>query len=88
VVRLREYSNYLAPKFGFLTADTWTLAVTYLRNLLVNCCCSCHSWWRSFRCRTSRWRSRPFHRQRRRATGRALSLFTASCLPVFTAISD
>lgn len=36
VVRLREYSNYLAPKFGFLTADTWTLAVTYLRNLLVN----------------------------------------------------
>jgi hypothetical protein len=36
VVRLREYSNYLAPKFGLLTADTWTLATTYLRNLLTN----------------------------------------------------
>ena len=36
VLRLREYSNYLAPKFGLLTADTWTLATTYLRNLLTN----------------------------------------------------
>jgi hypothetical protein len=36
VRRLREYSNYLAPRLGALSADTWTLAGIYLRNLLIN----------------------------------------------------
>src|SRR5687768_12473832 len=30
---LREYSNYMSPKTGLLSADTWTLAAIYLRNL-------------------------------------------------------
>jgi hypothetical protein len=33
---LREYSNYMRPKRGLLSADTWTLAAIYLRNLLLN----------------------------------------------------
>lgn len=33
---LRNYSNYLSPKLGFLSADTWTLVAIYLRNLLLN----------------------------------------------------
>jgi hypothetical protein len=33
---LRKYSNYLTPKLGAFSADTWTLAATYLRNLLLN----------------------------------------------------
>ena len=33
---LREYSNYLTPKLGSLSADTWTLAATVLRNILLN----------------------------------------------------
>jgi len=33
---LREYSNYLSPKLGMLSADTWTLAATYVRNLILN----------------------------------------------------
>jgi hypothetical protein len=33
---LRYYSNYLAPKLGLLSADTWTIAATYVRNLLLN----------------------------------------------------
>src|SRR5579862_1080821 len=33
---LRAYSNYLTPRLGFLSADTWTLIATYLRNLLLN----------------------------------------------------
>jgi hypothetical protein len=33
---LRQYSNYLSPKLGFLSADTWTLAATIVRNLLLN----------------------------------------------------
>ena len=33
---LRDYSNYLSPKLGLLSADTWTLVATYLRNLLLN----------------------------------------------------
>ncbi len=36
VRHLRNYSNYLSPKFGLLTADTWTLIATYCRNLLIN----------------------------------------------------
>jgi hypothetical protein len=33
---LREYSNYLSPKLGIGSTDTWTLASLYLRNLLLN----------------------------------------------------
>src|ERR1044072_2790265 len=33
---LRAYSNYLTPRLGALSADTWALIATYLRNLLVN----------------------------------------------------
>jgi len=33
---LREYSNYLTPRKGFLGADTWTAISIYLRNLLLN----------------------------------------------------
>ncbi len=33
---LRDYSNYLSPKLGFLSADSWTLAALYIRNLLLN----------------------------------------------------
>lgn len=33
---LRSYSNYLSPKLGILSADTWTLGATYLRNLFLN----------------------------------------------------
>src|SRR5205823_6631027 len=33
---LRAYSNYLAPKRGLLSADTWVLIGTYLRNLFLN----------------------------------------------------
>jgi hypothetical protein len=33
---LRKYSNYLTPKLGAFSADTWTLVATYLRNLLLN----------------------------------------------------
>ena len=33
---LRRYSNYLTPKLGALSADTWTLASIVIRNLLLN----------------------------------------------------
>ncbi len=33
---LRQYSNYLTPKTGAFTADTWAVVATYLRNLLLN----------------------------------------------------
>jgi len=33
---LRAYSNYLSPRLGFLSADTWTLIATYLRNLYLH----------------------------------------------------
>jgi len=33
---LRSYSNYLAPQPGVLSADTWALVATYIRNLLLN----------------------------------------------------
>lgn len=33
---LRSYSNYLAPRLGLFSADSWTLVGTYLRNLLLN----------------------------------------------------
>lgn len=35
VIHLRQYSNYLSPRLGLLSADTWTLVATYLRNLLL-----------------------------------------------------
>ncbi|HSS50020.1 MAG TPA: patatin-like phospholipase family protein [Thermoanaerobaculia bacterium] len=33
---LREYSNYLSPRLGLLSGDTWTMASLYIRNLLLN----------------------------------------------------
>ncbi|HKA52599.1 MAG TPA: patatin-like phospholipase family protein, partial [Candidatus Binatia bacterium] len=36
VRHLRAYSNYITPRLGLLSADTWTIAATYLRNLLLN----------------------------------------------------
>lgn len=33
---LREFSNYLTPQSGFLSADTWTMLAIYLRNFLLN----------------------------------------------------
>src|SRR5947209_3516800 len=33
---LRDYSNYLTPRTGFLGADTWAAVAIYLRNLLLN----------------------------------------------------
>jgi hypothetical protein len=33
---LREYSNYLTPKLGLFSADTWTAAAIVVRNLLLN----------------------------------------------------
>jgi hypothetical protein len=33
---LRIYANYLTPKKGLLSVDTWTLIAIYLRNLLLN----------------------------------------------------
>ena len=33
---LRAYSNYLSPRLGLMSADSWTLVGTYLRNLLLN----------------------------------------------------
>lgn len=32
---LRCYSNYLAPRHGFLSADNWVLVAGYLRNMLL-----------------------------------------------------
>lgn len=36
VAWLRQYCNYLTPRRGVLSADTWTVIVTYVRNLLFN----------------------------------------------------
>jgi hypothetical protein len=33
---LRDYTSYLAPRSGLLSADSWTLAAIFLRNLLLN----------------------------------------------------
>jgi hypothetical protein len=33
---LRAHSNYLSPRLGILSADTWTLIATYCRNVLLN----------------------------------------------------
>lgn len=36
IQHLRSYSNYMSPKLGLLSADTWTLVAIFLRNLLLN----------------------------------------------------
>ena len=36
ITHLREYSNYLSPRLGLLSADTWTLVAIVARNLLLN----------------------------------------------------
>ena len=36
VAWLREYSNYLAPRFSLFSVDTATLAATWIRNVLIN----------------------------------------------------
>jgi len=36
VQHLREYNNYLSPKLGLFSADTWTLVATIARNMLLN----------------------------------------------------
>jgi len=33
---LRAYSNYLTPQLGLLSADTWSLVATWVRNILLN----------------------------------------------------
>lgn len=36
IQHLREYNNYLSPKLGLFSADTWTLIATVARNMLLN----------------------------------------------------
>ena len=36
VYNLRVYANYLTPRKGLLSVDTWTLIAVYLRNLVLN----------------------------------------------------
>jgi hypothetical protein len=36
VKHLRAYSNYMSPRLGLLSADTWTLVAIFCRNLLLN----------------------------------------------------
>ncbi|HEX6160188.1 MAG TPA: patatin-like phospholipase family protein, partial [Thermoanaerobaculia bacterium] len=36
VRHLREYSNFLTPKLGLTSGDTWALAATYVRNVVLN----------------------------------------------------
>ncbi|HYG12083.1 MAG TPA: patatin-like phospholipase family protein [Pyrinomonadaceae bacterium] len=36
ILHLRSYSNYLSPKIGLFSVDTWTLVAIYLRNLFLN----------------------------------------------------
>ncbi|MDX6272284.1 MAG: hypothetical protein QOD28_3507 [Acidobacteriota bacterium] len=36
ISHLRAYSNYLSPKIGLFSVDTWTLVAIYLRNLFLN----------------------------------------------------
>jgi hypothetical protein len=33
---LRDYSNFVTPRTGLLSADTWSFVVIYIRNLLLN----------------------------------------------------
>jgi hypothetical protein len=36
IQHLREYNNYLSPKLGAFSADTWTLIATVTRNIALN----------------------------------------------------
>ena len=36
VTWLRQYSNYLSPRVGLMSVDSWTLLGSYLRNLTLN----------------------------------------------------
>ncbi len=36
IQHLREYNNYLTPKLGAFSGDTWTLAATIIRNVFLN----------------------------------------------------
>src|SRR4051812_4651321 len=36
IQHLREYNNYLSPKLGGLSGDTWTLVATVVRNIALN----------------------------------------------------
>jgi hypothetical protein len=36
IQHLREYNNYLSPKLGLFSPDTWTLAATVARNMFLN----------------------------------------------------
>lgn len=36
IQHLREYSNFLSPKLGFFSADSWTLVATVARNMFLN----------------------------------------------------
>jgi hypothetical protein len=36
VRHLRDYSNYLSPKLGILSGDSWTMGSLYVRNLMLN----------------------------------------------------
>ena len=36
ITHLRAYSNYLTPKLGLMSGDTWTLVAIVIRNLLLN----------------------------------------------------
>lgn len=36
IAHLRRYSNYLTPKLGFFSADTWSFLSNYLRNSILN----------------------------------------------------
>ena len=36
VNHLREYTNYLSPRVGLLSADTWSLLATVIRNIILN----------------------------------------------------
>ena len=35
VKHLRDFSNYLSPHLGFMSADTWTMWTTFLRNTIL-----------------------------------------------------
>jgi hypothetical protein len=36
ILHLRDYTNYLDPRLGLFSGDTWTLAATTVRNILLN----------------------------------------------------
>ena len=36
VGRVREYASFLNPRLGFVSADSWTLVTTILRNIVLN----------------------------------------------------